>query len=121
FETHRLGREIEGEQYLEADVDFFRGLVTGVLETQRALDPAIHKALTSGWPLARIDATLRAVLRAGTYELMRRPDVPGRVVISEYVDVGRAFFGEGDEPRLINGVLDTLARRYRPGEFGGRG
>ena len=116
FEAHRLGQELEGEQLRPADVAFFRTLVGGVVDMQRTIDPIIHSALPPTWPLTRIDLTLRAILRCGVFELMERHDVPGRVVITEYVDVARAFF-EADEPGLVNGVLDHVARDARPGEF----
>ncbi len=116
FETLRLGKEIDGEQYRDADADFFREIVSGVVAHQRTLDPAIDAALMSGWPLPRVDVTLRAILRSGGYELAHRPDVPARVVITEYVDVAKAFF-EGEVPAMVNGVLDTLAHRLRPAEF----
>jgi N utilization substance protein B len=119
FENHRLGRELDGIQYRDADPAFFRDIVSGVVRDQRSLDPQIHAALASDWPLARIDVTLRAILRSAAHELSRRTDIPARVVISEYVDVARAFFSDGEEPKMVNGVLDTLARRLRPGEFAG--
>lgn len=118
FETWRLGRDLDGVTYREADASFFRDLVSGVVHSQRTLDPMIHEALTAGWPLARLDVTLRAILRSAACELTERADVPARVVISEYVDVAKAFFS-GDEPRIVNGVLDTLARRLRAAEFAG--
>ena len=117
YETHRLGKEIDGSQYRNADAGFFRDIVGGVVADQRELDPAIAASLTADWPLPRIDATLRAILRAGAFELCSRSDVPARVVISEYVDVANAFF-EGEVPAMVNAVLDTLARRQRPQEFG---
>lgn len=117
FETLRLGKELDGELYRDADRAFFRDIVTGVVAHQRTLDPEINTALSADWPLARIDATLRAILRCGTFELSRRRDVPGRVVISEYIDVAKAFF-EGEVPAMVNGVLDTLARKLRAAEFG---
>lgn len=116
FESFRLGREVDGEQYREADAAYFREIVAGVVRDQRSLDPAVHAALTPGWPLQRIDATLRAILRAGAYELMARSDVPGRVVVSEYVDIARAFF-DADVAGMVNAVLDSLARKLRPAEF----
>lgn len=120
FEAHRLGQEVDGEQYRDADPAFFRDIVSGVVRDQRALDPAIHQALTPGWPLPRIDATLRAVLRSGAYELANRSDVPARVVITEYVDVTRAFF-DSDAAGMVNAVLDKLAHSSRPAEFAAPG
>jgi N utilization substance protein B len=110
FQVHHLGREIEGEQYLPADADFFRQIVTGVIKSQLDIDPSIDNALNRGWPMARIDATLRAILRAAAFELLRRKDIPASVVISEYVDVARAFY-EDDAPGLVNGVLDAIAKQ----------
>jgi N utilization substance protein B len=117
FEAHRLGKELDGEQYRNADAGFFRDLVGGVVANQRQLDPTIDASLASGWPLTRIDATLRAILRAGAFELAHRSDIPARVVISEYVDVANAFY-EGEVPAMVNAVLDTLARKARAAEFG---
>jgi N utilization substance protein B len=116
FETYRLGREVDGEQYRDADAAFFRDIVSGVVRDQRVLDPAVHEALSDDWPLPRIDTTLRAILRSGAYELASRADVPARVVIAEYVDVAKAFF-EGEATGMVNGVLDRLARIFRPAEF----
>ena len=116
FEAWWLGRETEGVLYRDADPAFLRDIVCGVVRDQRALDPQIHEALAAGWPLVRIDVTLRAILRSAAHELKNRPDVPARVVIDEYVDVAKAFF-DGDEPRLVNGVLNVLARRMRAHEF----
>ena len=109
FQVHHLGREIEGEQYLPADADFFRQIVTGVTKSQLDIDPAIDDALAEGWPVTRIDATLRAILRAASFELLRRRDIPTGVVISEYVDIARAFY-EDEASRLVNGVLDAIAK-----------
>ncbi len=116
FKAFRLGREIEGQSYLPADAAFFADLVAGVVAEQRRIDPLIHNTLTPDWPLKRIDAILRAILRAGCFELVARKDVPARVVIAEYLDVSEAFF-EAEERRLVNGVLDRLARRLRAEEF----
>ena len=116
FEKHWIGREVEGEQYLPAEAAFFRDLVGGVLAEQRTLDPMIDDALAAGWPLKRIEAILRAVLRAGVYELGHRRDVPARVIVSEYVDVAHAFV-DRDETGMVNAVLDQLARVLRAAEF----
>ena len=113
FELFRLKQDLDGEELRAIDMNWFDGIVSGVVTHQRDIDGAIDEALKAGWPLRRIDLTLRALLRAGTYELMHRDDVPMRVVVSEYVEVAKAFFGE-DEPRLTNGVLDTIARKVRP-------
>lgn len=117
FESHWLGREVEGEQYLPAEAAFFRELVCGFVAEQRRLDPVIDEALASGWPLKRIDAILRAVMRAGTYELDQKQDIPARVIVSEYVDVANAFVDK-DETGMVNAVLDQIARQLRTTEFG---
>ena len=116
FESHWLGREVEGDEYLPAEAAHFREVVGGVVAGQRRLDPMIDAALQKGWPLKRIETVLRAILRAGAYELDSKPDVPARVVVSEYVDVAHAFVDE-DETGMVNAVLDQLARQLRAGEF----
>jgi N utilization substance protein B len=117
FESHWMGREVEGAQYLPAEAAFFRDIVTGVVREQRMLDPLIDTALAESWPLKRIETVLRAVLRAGAYELDHRRDIPARVVVSEYADVAAAFV-ERDETGMVNAVLDQLARKFRAAEFG---
>src|SRR5205809_6163085 len=116
FESHWLGNEVEGDKYRPAEAAFFKDVVAGVVRDQAKLDPLIDDALQKGWPLQRIDAILRAVLRAGSYELEHRKDVPGRVVVSEYVDVAHAFV-EKDETGMVNAVLDQIARQFRADEF----
>jgi transcription antitermination protein NusB len=116
FESHWLGGDVEGDQYRPAEAAFFRDIVCGVVREQTRLDPQIDAALTRGWPLKRVEAVLRAVLRAGAYELAHRRDVPARVVMSEYVDVASAFVDK-DETGMINAVLDQLARELRADEF----
>jgi transcription antitermination protein NusB len=116
FENHWLGGEIEGVQYLPAEKAFFRDIVSGVVRQQGELDPLIDEALQRSWPLKRIDVVLRAVLRAGAYELIHRRDVPSRVVVSEYSDIAAAFV-ERDETGMVNAVLDQLARQSRGDEF----
>jgi transcription antitermination protein NusB len=116
FESHWIGHEVEGEQYLPAEAAFFREVVGGVVAEQRKLDPLIDDTLARGWPLKRIETVLRAILRAGAYELDKRSDIPARVIVSEYVDVAHAFV-EKDETGLINAVLDQIARQLRASEF----
>ncbi len=116
FESHWIGREVEGAQYLPAEAAFFRDIVSGVLREQRTLDPLIDEALQKSWPLKRIETVLRAALRAGAYELTHRRDVPARVVVAEYADVAAAFV-ERDETGMVNAVLDQLARKLRAEEF----
>ena len=116
FESHWLGREVEGEQYLPAEAAFFRDIVKGFIDAQRRLDPLIDAALAAGWPLKRVEAIVRAVLRAGAYELDKRADIPARVVVSEYVGVANAFV-DREETGMVNAVLDHLARQFRAGEF----
>lgn len=118
YENFRLGSVIDGETYREADAGWFRDVVSGVVRSQTEIDPKIHASLPTDWPLSRIDTTLRAILRAGTYELSNRKDVPVAVIVSEYIDVAKAFY-TGDEPGLVNAVLDRVARSVRaekPGE-----
>jgi N utilization substance protein B len=110
FNTHMLGREVEGEQYLPADADFFRQIVSGVIKSQLDIDPTVDKALSNDWPVGRIDATLRAILRAAAFELLRRRDIPAGVVITEYVDIAKAFY-EDDAPGMVHAVLDTIAKQ----------
>jgi N utilization substance protein B len=116
FEAHWIGKEIEGDAYGPAEVAFFRDVVSGVQRDQLPIDRGLDDALARGWPLRRVEALMRAILRAAYYELRSRPDVPARVVVTEYVDVAAAFFG-AEESGMINAVLDALARQTRPSEF----
>jgi transcription antitermination protein NusB len=120
FKTHRFSRGAEDGAVAGADAEHFARVLNGVVRRQRELDPIIDQQLAAGWRLVRVDAILRAILRAGGFELIELADVPVRVVISEYVDVAHAFF-EADEPRVVNGVLDQIARKVRPGELPERG
>ncbi|MCA6296622.1 MAG: transcription antitermination factor NusB [Phenylobacterium sp.] len=115
FSDHRFDRAIggeDGEALAAADEAFFAELVRGVVAEQRRIDPSIAQRLAQGWRLERLDATVRAILRAGAFELAHRPDVPVEVVINEYVDLARSFF-EGPEPGFVNAALDGLARDVR--------
>ena len=117
FETHRFGMEIDGEQLREADVDLFRTILDDVVARQAYIDQLTDKALVDRWPLGRIDSTLRALFRAACAELQHQKGAPPKVIISEYIDVARAFWPEGKEPGLVNAVLDIIARSERPTEF----
>ena len=112
FHQHRLGREIEDEQYAEADVDFFDDVVSGTLARSEEIDRLLAERLAQGWTLARLDKTMLQILRAGTYELMARADVPVGTAISEYVDVAHAFFDQR-EAKFVNGILDAVAKVVR--------
>ena len=114
FRTLRLNVDAEDGTVAGGDPDHFVRILTGVVARQRELDPLIDQQLATGWRLVRVDAILRAILRAGGFELKELADVPVRVVISEYIDVAHAFF-EGEEPKVVNGVLDQMARKLRPG------
>ncbi|MGV6820477.1 MAG: transcription antitermination factor NusB [Parvularcula sp.] len=118
FEDFRLGGELDGTLMRDADHGFFADIVRGVVETQRGIDPFIQKHLSEGWTLKRLDATARAILRCGIFELVRRPDVPWKVVVDEYVEIANSFFEQGEtEPRFINGVLDASAKEIRADEM----
>jgi len=116
FSSRASGDDFEDGQCGEADYKHLREVVDGVVREQKTIDPAVDRILDKAWPLHRLDSTVRAILRAGAYELMFMERVPARVAISEYVDVADAFF-EVEEPRFVNGVLDKLARLQRPQEF----
>jgi N utilization substance protein B len=114
FCEHRFG-EIARETG-EPDEVFFFDLVRGVPHHQMEIDRAIAEGLSENWKLQRIDSILRAILRAGIYELVARKDVPAKVVIDEYLGIAHAFFG-GEEPAFVNALLDRVARRKRATEF----
>lgn len=116
FVRLRFPRAPGDEAAAGADPAFFAELLRGVVRRQRDIDPLVDQQLAEGWRLVRIDAIVRAILRAGVFELMERPDVPSRVVINEYINVAHSFFSE-DEPKVVNGVLDKLARKLRAAEF----
>jgi N utilization substance protein B len=112
FHQHRLGATIEGVEYAEAEVDFFDDLVSGADARREELDGLIAGKLGAGWTLARLDKPMKAILRAGAYELVARPDVPAATVINEYVDVAKAFY-DPRETGFVNGLLDALAKEVR--------
>ena len=116
FETHRFGAVYEGEEMAEGDPDLFRKTLEDALNWQAKVDQMTDRALVAKWPIDRIDPTLRALFRAAGAELIAG-DAPPKVVITEYVDVARAFFPEGREPKFVNAVLDHMAREAKPEAF----
>ncbi len=112
FHRHRLGMEIDDDVYAQAETAFFDDVVSGVLARREEIDELIAGKLAEGWTLARLDKTMVQILRAGTYELLARADVPTGAVISEYLDVAHAFF-DAREAKFVNGVLDALAKVVR--------
>ena len=109
FESHWMNVPIDDVELKPAEEPFFRSLVTGVVQDQRLVDQKVDAALARGWPLKRVEAVLRAILRAGAYELIRRPDVPVKVVINEAVELAKRF-GTAEAPAFVNGVLDRAAQ-----------
>ena len=112
FHDHRLGATIEDEQYHPAEYDFFDDIVSGADARREDIDKLIGERLAEGWTLERLDRPMRAILRAGAYELIARPDVPVGTVISEYVDVAHAFYDKR-ESGFVNGLLDAIAKAAR--------
>ena len=113
FANHRFDTDIEGEPLAEADEAWFADIVRGVIENQRGIDDTIKARLASNWRLERLDATLRALLRSGAWELANKPEVPREIVIDEYVELAKAFFDEA-EAKFVNAALDGVARDVRP-------
>lgn len=119
FHQHRLGRTIDDEdfaeaEYADAEVPFFDDVVRGVDARRDEIDALVAGKLASGWTLTRLDKAMLQVLRAGTYELLARADVPAAVVINEYVEVAKAFFDDG-QAKFVNGILDAVAKDARAG------
>jgi N utilization substance protein B len=112
FSNHRFDADIEGEPLAEADEAYFADIVRGVVGDQRVIDESIKARLASNWRLERIDSTLRALLRAGAWELRASRDVPKEIVIDEYVELAKAFFDDA-EAKFVNAALDGVARDVR--------
>ena len=112
FHTHRFGQTIDDVTMIDAEMDFFDDVVRGVTARTEEIDGKITARLAEGWKLDRLDRSMRAILRAGTYELLARPDVTVGTVIDEYLDIAHAFFGEKDV-KFVNGLLDALAKEVR--------
>ena len=113
FSNHRFDADIEGEPLAEADEAYFADIVRGVVDKQRDIDAAVKARLASNWRIERLDATLRALLRCGAWELTHKTDVPKEIVIDEYVELAKAFFDEA-EAKFVNAALDGVARDVRP-------
>jgi N utilization substance protein B len=109
FHDHRFQTDLEGEPLAAADEPFFGDLARGVVRAQADIDAAIVRRLAPGWRLSRLDATARAILRCAAFELLRRPDIPREIVINEYLEIAKSFFG-AVEAGFVNGVLDAIAR-----------
>ena len=116
FEDHRFGAIYEGDEMIEGDISHFRQVLETAVENQAKIDQSTDRALVEKWPIARIDPTLRALFRAAGAELTKG-QTPPKVVINEYVDVAKAFFPDGREPKFVNGVLDHMARAAQPKAF----
>ena len=112
FHDHRLGATIGDVQYHDAEIDFFDDIVSGANARHEEIDALIEGRLAEGWTLERLDRPMRAILRAGTYELVARKDVPAASAISEYVDVAKAFYAKR-EAGFVNGILDVIAKEVR--------
>ncbi|MEQ1754350.1 MAG: transcription antitermination factor NusB [Micropepsaceae bacterium] len=117
FIDHRMGQEIEGDTYAEADHKYFAGIVRGVVERQEEIDRALARATGKNWHYDRIDTIMRAILRASSYEFLANASVPVRVLVNEYLNVASAFYEEkGEELTFISGNLYRIAREFRPEE-----
>ena len=119
FHQHRLGRTIDDDdfddaEYADAEVPFFDDVVRGVAARREEIDALVAAKLAAGWSIARLDKTMLQVLRAGTYELLARKDIPAAVTINEYVEVAKAFFDDG-QAKFVNGILDAVAKDARAG------
>ena len=113
FHQHRLGMEVDDDQFAEAEVAFFDDVVGGVDARRDEIDAMIAAKLSQGWTIARLDKTMLQILRSGSYEILARADVPAPAVINEYVDVAKAFFDDR-EAKFVNGILDAIAKEARP-------
>ncbi len=116
FQMHRFGIDVDGIELPLGDEALFEGIMRGVIEFQVEIDRGIDGVLKEGWRLDRLDSTLRAILRAGAYELLHRKDIPPKVSISEYVHIAEGFFGK-DEVGFVNGALDRLGQAHRAAEL----
>ena len=117
FSDHRFIEASEEIGHAEVETEFFKDIIKGAVARQLEIDPMIDKQLASGWRLTRLDNILRAILRSATYELIARKDIPAKAIIGAYLDIAHGFFS-GDEPKVVNGVLDKLARKLRTNEMG---
>ena len=112
FHQHRLGMEVDDDQYADAEIDFFDDIVSGVDARREEIDGLLADKLAQGWTVARLDKTMLQILRCGSYELLARADVPTAAAINEYVDVAKAFFDDR-EAKFVNGILDAVGKEVR--------
>lgn len=116
FVNHRFGATLEGEEYVEGNVELFEQLLFTAVNQQAAIDQMTDRALVAKWPIDRIDPTLRALFRTAGAEFII-DDTPPKVAIVEFVDVAKAFFPDGNETRFVNAILDHMAREVHPDKF----
>ena len=116
FVNHRFGATLEGEEYVEGNVELFEQLLFTAVNQQAAIDQMTDRALVAKWPIDRIDPTLRALFRTAGAEFII-DDTPPKVAIVEFVDVAKAFFPDGNEIRFVNAILDHMAREVHPDKF----
>jgi len=116
FVQHRIGQELDGERFVTAEPQLFADIVRGTTARRLDVDQLLNGSLSGQWALDRMELLLRVTLRAAVWELLAKPDVAPHIVINDYIDIARAFFG-GKEPGMVNGVLDRLARTLRPAEM----
>ena len=116
FETHRFGATYDEGEFAEGNVDHFRAVVSAAVDLQARIDQMTDRALVAKWPIDRIDPVLRALFRAAGAEIATLA-TPPKVAITEYVDVAKAFFPDGKEPKFVNAVLDHMAHEAMPDGF----
>ena len=116
FWNHRFGEDLEEGEMMEANVDLFDAILLGAVNNQAKIDQMTNRALDPKWPIDRIDPTMRAIFRAAGSELVDT-DTPPRVVIDEFVEITKSFFDEDKPAKMVNAVLDKVAREAQPSAF----
>lgn len=118
FLVHRFGTTLDNASYddgfiPEADTRLFCAVVRQGVATRGTTLELLTQTLPATWPAARLDPVLRALFQAALGEALAG-EVPARVLINEYMDIAHGFFS-GDEPKLVNGVLDTIMKKLAGG------